>query len=154
MTIAHHSFTIARTYPHSPQAVFEMFSDPKKKAMWFGNHDNFTTGSNEWDFRVGGRERAWSDHGNGITTTFDATYADIVPGQRIVYTYVMTLNDEPLSGSATSITFEPVEGGTLMTFTEHGIHLDGAEGGEKREEGTGWLVENIGKALDELAASS
>ena len=150
MTIAHHDFTISRTYPHPPEAVFEMFSDPAKKAMWFGNHDNFTTGSEAWDFRVGGREQAWSDHGNGITTTFDATYADIVPNERIVYTYVMTLNEAPLSGSATSITFEPVDGGTLMTFTEHGIHLDGPKGGESREEGTTWLVEGIGKALDSL----
>lgn len=151
MTVAHHDFTITRTYAYSPQQVFEMFSDPAKKGLWFGNHDGFTTGSDAWDFRVGGREQAWSDHGNGITTTFDCVYADIVPGERIVYTYAMTLNDAPLSGSATCITFEPVEGGTLLTFVEHGIHLDGAEGGEKREEGTNLLVDGIGRALDSLA---
>ena len=150
MTIAHHDFTITRTYSHTPEKVFDMWADPYKKAMWFGNHPGFETSSDAWDFRVGGRERAASDHGNGITTTFDATYADIVPGERIVYTYTMTLNGEPLSGSATSVTLEPVEGGTLLTFTEHGIHLDGAEGGRKREEGTNLLVDNIGKALDSV----
>ena len=152
MTIAHHDFTITRTYAHSPQAVFEMFADPAKKVLWFGAHDDFTTESQQWDFRVGGREQASSDHGNGITTTFDAVYADIVPGERIVFTYTMTMNGAPLSGSATSVTFEPVEGGTLLTFTEHGIHLDGAKGGESREEGTNWLMDGLGKALDSLTA--
>jgi len=151
MTIAHHDFTVIRTYPHPPQAVFEMFADPEKKVLWFGAHDDFTTASQQWDFRVGGREQASSDHGNGITTTFDAVYADIVPGERIVFTYAMTMNGAPLSGSATSVTFEPVEGGTLLTFTEHGIHLDGPKGGESREEGTNWLMDGLGKALDALS---
>jgi len=150
MTVAHHDFTIARTYPHPPHAVYEMFADPAKKKLWFGANENFSTGSDTWDFRVGGRERAWSDHGNGITTTFDATYADIVPGERIVYTYVMTLNGAPLSGSAACITFEPVEGGTLLTFTEHGIHLDGPAGGVGREEGSRQLMGMLGDALESL----
>lgn len=151
MTIAHHDFTITRTYAYPPQTVYEMFSDPAKKALWFGNVRDIKSDHQAWDFRVGGRERASSEHANGITTTFDATYADIVPNERIVYTYTMTLNGAPLSGSATAITFEPVEGGTLVTFTEHGIHLDGAEGGDKREEGTNLLLDQVGKVLDSAA---
>jgi len=151
MTIARHDFTITRTYPHPPADVFAMFADPEKKSMWFGNHKDFTTSNDAWDFRVGGRELAASNHGNGITTSFDATYADIVDGERIVYTYTMTLNGAPLSGSATCVTFEPVEGGTLMTFTEHGIHLDGPTGGQSREHGTNILADSIGRSLGELA---
>ena len=76
---------------------------------------------------------------------------DIVPGERIVFTYRMTLNGDPLSASATSITLEPVEGGTLLTHTEHGIYLDGEHGAEGREEGTNELMELLGRALDSLA---
>jgi uncharacterized protein YndB with AHSA1/START domain len=150
MTIAHHDFTINRTYPYPPQAVFEMFADPAKKHLWFGNVGNIVSEHQVWDFRVGGREQASSVHGNGVTTTFDAVYADIVPGERIVFTYAMTLDGAPLSGSATSVTFEPVEGGTLLTFTEHGIHLDGLKGGEKREHGSNLLMDMLGAALDSL----
>lgn len=150
MTIAHHDFTITRTYAYPPQTVFEMFADPEKKALWFGSVRGIVSETQAWDFRVGGRELASSVHPNGVTTTFDATYADIVPGERIVYTYTMTLNDAPLSGSATAITFEAVEGGTLMTFTEHGIHLDGIEGGHAREGGTRLLLGQIDEALASL----
>ena len=74
----------------------------------------------------------------------------IVPNERIVYTYGMTLDGKPLSASATCVTLEPVEGGTLLTFTEHGVHLDGFDNGELREAGTVGILDDFGKALDTL----
>ncbi|MCR6712256.1 MAG: SRPBCC domain-containing protein [Demequina sp.] len=151
MTIAHHDFTISRTYAYSPAQVFDMFADPKKKQLWFGANDDLESSFGTFDFRIGGTESAASDHPGGFSTTFDAEYVDIVPGERIVFTYRMTLNGDPLSASATSITLEPVEGGTLLTHTEHGIYLDGEHGAEGREEGTTDLLRLLGEALDSLA---
>lgn len=151
MTIAHHDFTIARTYPHPPERVFKAWSDRAIKALWFGNAENITTTNEEFDFRVGGRERAHTKRTEGFTTSFDAVYADIVPGERIVYIYNMTLDDAPLSASAACVTFEMVEGGTLLTISEHGIHLDGPSGGASREEGTNHLADAIGRVLDRLS---
>jgi uncharacterized protein YndB with AHSA1/START domain len=151
MTIAHHDFTITRTYAYTPDQVFDMFADPSKKSLWFGSNEEFTTDSESFDFRVGGREQSESTHVSGWKSSFDATYADIVPGKRIVYTYTMTFNGAPLSGSATSVLLEPVEGGTLLTFTEHGIHLDGEHGAGLREEGTNQILNDLEKALDSLA---
>jgi uncharacterized protein YndB with AHSA1/START domain len=152
MTLAHHDFTLSRTYPYSPDQVFEMFSDPDKKKLWFGSNDELTSTFGAFDFRVGGSESAASDHPGGFSTTFDAEYVDIVPGERIVFTYRMTLNGDPLSASATSITLEEVEGGTLLTHTEHGIYLDGEHGAAGREEGTTELLELLARALDSLAS--
>ena len=151
MTITHRDFTLTRTYPYSPAEVFDAFADPEKKKLWFGANDGFTNESESWDFRVGGREQASSRHESGWRSSFDATYADIVPGERIVFSYVMTFNGEPLSASATCITFEPVEGGTLLTHSEHGIHLDEGPDAELREQGTEELLDNLGRALDSLA---
>ena len=150
MTIAHHDFTIARTYPHAPERVFEAWADRATKALWFGNTENIKTENLEFDFRVGGRERARTGRVEGFSTTFDAVYADIVPNERIVYVYNMTLDDAPLSASAACVTFEPVEGGTLLTISEHGIHLDGPSGGASREEGTNGLADALGRVLDSL----
>ena len=80
----------------------------------------------------------------------DADYVEIVPARRIVFTYRMTLNGAPLSASATSITMELVEGGTLLTHTEHGIYLDGEQGAKSREDGTQQLLELLGSALDKI----
>ena len=88
MTLAHHDFTIARTYAYSPDQVFDMFADPAKKQLWFGSNDDLTSTFGTFDFRVGGSESAASDHPGGFSTTFDAEYVDIVPGERIVFTNV------------------------------------------------------------------
>jgi len=150
MTVAHHDFALARTYPYSPEQVFAAFADPAKKRLWFGANEGLDSSFDTFDFRVGGTESAASVHEGGITTTFDADYVEIVPGERIVFTYRMTMNGAPLSASATSITLEPVEGGTLLTHTEHGIHLDGEAGGAAREEGTEQLLGLLGEALEKI----
>ena len=97
MTIAHHDFTIARTYPYPPAQVFEAFADRATKALWFGSSETMTTEAGEFDFRAGGHETAATQHADGSHTTFDAHYADVVPNERIVFTYTMTLNATPLS---------------------------------------------------------
>ena len=62
----------------------------------------------------------------------------------------MTLDGKPLSGSVTCVTFAPVECGTLLTFTEHEVHLDGFDDGAMREQGTAGILDDLGKALDSL----
>ncbi len=150
MTVTHRDFTLSRTYPFTPEQVFEAFADPEKKQLWFGANDELTSTFGTFDFRVGGSESAASDHPGGFSTTFDADYVEIVPAERIVFTYRMTLNGAPLSASATSITFEAVEGGTLLTHTEHGIYLDGESGAAGREEGTNELLGLLGAALEKV----
>lgn len=150
MSVDHHDFTISRTYPHSPAQVFDAWADPDKKALWFGGGPEFTDREDRHDFRVGGKDHNSATHENGVVHTFDAEYTNIIANERIVYTYSMTLDGKPLSTSVTAVTFEAVEGGTLMTFVEHGVHLDGIDDGAMREAGTRGLIDGLGAALDTL----
>jgi uncharacterized protein YndB with AHSA1/START domain len=151
MSVTHHDFTIARTYPYSRAQVFDAWADPAKKAQWYGDQPDFTDADVRYDFRVGGREHDSGVHGDsGVRHTLDAEYTNIVPDERIVYTYSMTLDDKPLSTSVTCVTFEDVEGGTLMTFVEHGVHLDGIDTGEMRHEGWNHILDNLGDALPKM----
>lgn len=152
MALEHRDFTLARTYPYTPAQVFAMWADPAKKNLWFGNSPAIEVLESTVDFRVGGHDHAASRHERGFTTTFDADYVSIVPDELIVYTYAMTLDGTPLSGSVASISFEPVEGGTLVTVTEHGVYLVDGIGGEGREQGTAQLLDALGAALDSLHA--
>ncbi|MFT4201017.1 SRPBCC domain-containing protein [Gordonia sp. (in: high G+C Gram-positive bacteria)] len=75
-----------------------------------------------------------------------------MPNERIVYTYDMWLDDAHASTSVTTVVFEEVDGGTRLTFTEQGVHLDGVHGpgpeaAAGREEGTRGLLENIAQVL-------
>ena len=61
------------------------------------------------------------------SVTFDATYLDIVPDERIIYAYEMTIDGQRISASLASIELRPVPGGTHLSLTEHGIFLDGLD---------------------------
>jgi uncharacterized protein YndB with AHSA1/START domain len=83
-------------------------------------------------------------------------FIEIVPHERIVYTYDMWLDGVHASTSITTIVFEPSEDeghpGTRLTFTEQGVHLDGVHGpgpqaAAGREAGTAGLLDAIGALL-------
>ena len=66
--------------------------------------------------------------------TYEATYRDIVPAERIVYGYLMEADDTLISVSVTTVEFAPAPSGTTLTFTEQGVFLDGARHpGDPRE---------------------
>jgi len=150
MSVDNRDFTIVRTYAYSPAQVFDAWADPAKKKLWFGDGPGFSDVTHNHDFREGGRDHNSATHADGWRSTFDSEYISIVPNERIVYTYAMTLDGVPLSGSVTCVTFEELDGGTLMTFTEHGVFLDNPEDALLREEGTKGILDAFGVALDGL----
>jgi uncharacterized protein YndB with AHSA1/START domain len=148
-TVIHDTFTIERTYPVDPSRVFAAFASEEAKSAW-GDTGNLEpvegeAGVSEFDFRPGGRER-FGIKMNEITLRYDALYYDIVPDQRIVYTYEMYANDARISVSVTTIEFTKSDEGTVLTFTEQGAYLDGIDGPEAprlREEGTTEMLDNL-----------
>ena len=145
-SVAHGSFVVDRTYPHPVEKVWAAWSDPKKKAGWFGD-PNDPTPAAIFDFRVGGRESSSGDV-HGSTYSFDVTYQDIVPNVRILYTYDMAMNGERISVSLASIEFFPAAGGTRLKVTEYGLFLDGLDTNAQREAGTNGLMDQLGAFLD------
>jgi len=144
----HATFTIDRTFDAAPARVFKAFADPTAKAKWFGrSSDKYTVLAHEFDFRVGGHERASGRWAGGPTSHFDCRYYDIVPNERIVFAYEMHLDDRKISVSLTSIEFRAAGKGTRFVFTEHGAFLDGWDNASGREEGTRGLIDTLEASL-------
>ena len=100
------------------------------------------------DFRVGGRERAKGRWEGGIVSTFDAVYHDIVPNERIVYSYEMHLDEKKISVSLATMQLKPAgPGRTTLKVTEQGAFLDGYDDAGSREHGTGFLLDKLGASL-------
>ena len=79
--------------------------------------------------------------------SFDAVYADIVPGRRIVHTYDMHRDDARTSVSVTTIEFEAAGNGTRLTLTEQGVFLDGLDTPAEREHGTNAMIDALATHL-------
>jgi uncharacterized protein YndB with AHSA1/START domain len=143
----HASFVLERTYPVSVEAVWHALSDNAARDQWFGGGPEFQAREKSHDFRVGGHaveEGQW--HG-GPRSRFESTYTDIVEHQRIVFTYDMWVDDRHMSTSLTTIVLELEGEQTRLTYTEQGVHLDGLDTVEGREEGSGGLLDNLGAFL-------
>jgi uncharacterized protein YndB with AHSA1/START domain len=130
-SVIHDTFTIERTYPATPSRVFAAFSSAEAKNIWGDTGDLAPAagdaGVSEFDFRVGGRER-FGHKWQGTTFRYDALYYDIVPDQRIVYSYEMYADDARISVSVATIEFAKSGDGTALTYTEQGAYLDGIDG--------------------------
>jgi uncharacterized protein YndB with AHSA1/START domain len=148
-TANHGTFVIERTYPTAtPSRTFAAWTDGEAKAIWMDDPDYKDDGSeSELEFTVGGHERFAGLTPDGTTYSYDATYYDIVPDQRIVYCYEMYLGDGRISVSVATVEFSPAGDGTRLLYTEQGVFLDDLDKPEARQEGTEQMLDNLGKYL-------
>ena len=146
----HATFVIDRSYDAPPSRVFGAFANPEAKARWFvGPAGKWTEIAREFDFRLGGRERLKGGFSGGPVSAFDCLYWDIVPDERIVYTYDMHLDDKRISVSLSTVEFKAAGAGTRLIYAGQAVFLDGFEdpAGRGREHGTRALFDNLEAAL-------
>jgi uncharacterized protein YndB with AHSA1/START domain len=151
-SIVHGSFTVERKWKSAPAKVFNAWADPKLKRQWFGSPEEGNA-SHIFDFKVGGREYTEGPAPDGRFFTFDVRYYDIVPDNRIVYSYDMQLNGERISVSVATVEFRPDGKGTHMIVTEYGAFLDGLDTSEERKRGTEWIMDQLGAWLEKQGAN-
>jgi uncharacterized protein YndB with AHSA1/START domain len=144
-SVAHGTFVIDREFAHPVSRVFAAWADPKKKARWFGDPGN---PAKIFEFKPGGRESSSGRIPNGPMFNFDVTYQDIVPDNRIVYSYDMHMDGKKISVSLAAIEFTSTAKGTRMKMTEYGLFLDGLDNVAQRKEGTLSLIGALGSYLD------
>lgn len=153
-SVVHATFSLERFYDATPERVFNAFADADAKAEWFsGAPGEWTLVRREFDFRVGGREHVsgrW--HAKDTVSAFDCLYLEIIPNERIIYTYGMHLNDQHISESLATLELTPEGAGTRFRITEQGAFLDGFDGARGREEGTRILLDRVAEALQKQAA--
>jgi uncharacterized protein YndB with AHSA1/START domain len=147
-SVVHGAFHLERTYDATVEQVYQALSDETAKSRWFFGPQGWRFIERGMDFHVGGRERVKGSFEGGVTTTFDAIYHDIVPHERIVYTYEMHLDERKISVSLATLEIEPAGAGrTKLKVCEQGAFLDGYDDAGSRERGTGDLLDKLGASL-------
>jgi uncharacterized protein YndB with AHSA1/START domain len=158
-SVIHDTFSVERTYPAAPSRVFAAFASREAKDAWADSGDlapaDGEAGIEEFDFRPGGRERFGFKY-DGTAYGYDALYYDIVPDQRIVYSYEMYADGARISVSVATIEFAKSGDGTALTWTEQGCYLDGIDGPQAsalRQEGTAEMLDGLTRYLTAQPAS-
>ena len=146
-TVAHDTFVIERTYPVPVAQTFRAWADPLLKARWFAGSAEALGATYDLDFRVGGREVNRGGPPGGPVYTYEAEFRDIVPEERIVYTYEMHADDARISVSVATILFDSHDGTSQLVLTEQGVFLDGLDTVVQREEGTRSLLDSLAAFL-------
>jgi uncharacterized protein YndB with AHSA1/START domain len=146
-SVAHDTFVIERTYNAPVREIFRAWADPKLKAHWFAGSTDALGAGYDLDFVVGGREVSRGGPPGGPVYTYESRFHDIVPDQRIVYTYEMYADEARISVSVATVEFRRDGSTTHLVLTEQGVFLDGHDTSAQREEGTRSLLESLATSL-------
>lgn len=147
-TAQHGSFTIERKFDAPRVLVYSAFATEKGKQAWFsGPSDAWSLEERSFDFRVGGGETLTGRWQSGMVSRFDAQYHDIVPNERIIYSYTMHVNGNKISVSLSTIEFKTAGAGALLVLNEQGAFLDGYDDAGSRERGTIGLIDKLEAAI-------
>lgn len=154
-SVEHATFTIERRYDAPPARVFAAWADRDSKRRWFVDHDggDWETLSYDMEFRVGGREHGRFRFQGAAVHGSETVYLDIVPDRRIVFVYVMSIDDARSSASLATVELTSRPGGTTLVFTEQVSFLDGRDSAKSRKGGWDWLLDHLGNEISTGAMS-
>lgn len=157
-TTEHATFAVERDYKHAPAKVFAAWADPRAKRAWFAEGEGWAIQSFDLDFREGGAETSKFRFLKGEETFGEDTwfgnrtiFNEIVPNERILFTYSMDRNGARFSVSLGCVEFKTAGAGTRLIFTEHAAFFEGGDGAKMRE--AGWQ-ELLQKLDDHLSGSA
>ncbi|HZS85067.1 MAG TPA: SRPBCC family protein [Stellaceae bacterium] len=147
-SVVHASFHLERRYEAPVARVWRALTDETAKAKWFaGTPGKWELLERRMDVRVGGSERLSGRWEDGVVSSFDAVYHDVVPNERLVYSYTMHLDEKKISVSLATLQLAAEGGTTRLKVTEQGAFFDGYDDAGSREHGTGHLLDALGASL-------
>jgi uncharacterized protein YndB with AHSA1/START domain len=112
-TTADLSITLTRTLKASPQEVFAAWTDPARLPLWMASKPNGAAA--EIDARVGGHYRIEVRGDNGELHVTTGVYRELVPGRRLVKTWIYQGPHKEFEGFETLLTVDLKELGPDLT---------------------------------------
>jgi uncharacterized protein YndB with AHSA1/START domain len=152
-TTVHSTFSLERSFKATPERVFAAWADPASKRRWNYGGERHEVLRHELDFRVDGGERSAMKLGpglpvSGMTLTLNSVFEDIVPNQRMVWTYRMAMDGKTFSASLVTVELVKTSAGTDLFLTHQGAYFEGADGPEMRKGGWTELLGRLAKEVE------
>ena len=126
--------TIKRFFAASIEKVYEAWTEPAKLVQWFAPNIRWRTPKVEFDLVIGGKHDITLRHSDGDEMRILGRYIEILPNERISFTWNFQGGDAPSQESLVTIEFRAVTGGTELTLT----HDRQNDPNEKAQAEQGW----------------
>ena len=128
------SLTINRRINAAPAKIYAAWTDPEKLIGWFGVPAKLKQGTlqAETDLRVGGRYRISFDATDGEHFQVGGVYREIVPNERLVFSWAW--HSTPERESQVTVSLRPDRDGTWLTLQHEQLFDQAACDGHAR----GW----------------
>jgi len=140
---------VTRTFNAPARILFEAWTKPELMKQWWAPKSiGVPLLSCEMDVRVGGTYRLEFGHDASESMAFVGKYLDVLPPSRLVWT-----NEEGEDGAVTTVTFEEMDGKTLLTVHELYPSREALDAGHGAEEGMPEQFEQLDALLVTLGAS-
>lgn len=143
--------TITRVFDAPRDLVFQVWTDPKHVAKWWGPH-HFTNPVCELDVRVGGAIRIHMRGPEGTVYPMSGVFNEINPPERLVFTSApLDENGERLFELLTTVVFEEQGKKTKLTLHVHVLTAtsEAAQYLDGMEEGWNQSLERLAEVLQE-----
>lgn len=142
----HDILKLERTLKAPASRVFDAFRKLELKRRWFTAPSDYQELERSIDFRLGGKEILRGKFPSGLTTSYEATFYDIVEDSRIVYAYDLLHNGQRFSVTLATIELQSEGSTTHLTFTEQNVYLNApADANESRIRGVSWHLDQLEK---------
>jgi len=143
-SISHGTVALERIYPASIETVFAALSNETALIEWSSPGDGWMLRYERFDFRVGNTDVAHFGPVGGETYVNQATYFDILPNRRIVFSSTIAHQGRITFAGIVTMELEEAGQGTLLRLNETGAYLDDADGVEGHREGWVGMLDGLG----------
>lgn len=112
--MSEHTVVISKVIQASREELFEAFTDPVIMSKWFYPEDDMSVDVTN-ELSVGGSYMLKMYAGSGDIYTHVGEYKEIVPPEKIVFTW----NSDFVQNTVVTVTFTETESGTEVSVNHH-----------------------------------
>ena len=126
--------TIKRIFAASVEKVYEAWTEPAKLMQWFSPNIRWRTPKVDFELVAGGKHDITLRHSDGDEMRILGRYVEILPNERISFTWNFKGGDSEAEESLVTVEFRATTGGTELTLT----HDRQNDPNEKAQAEQGW----------------
>ncbi len=135
------TLSLERSFDAPRDAVFAAWTDPEVLRRWWAAGPDWETPEAEVDLRVGGGYRLAMREPDGPTHVVTGEYTEVVPLERLVYTWTWQHDSPGSADSVVTVLFREEGGRTIVLLTHTGFTKP--EAVARHEHGWGAVLDSL-----------